>query len=142
MRLVSTFLVGLLLATSGVLEQPAQADEVVYVDTCREVRDFFLEIRPVYYQVRQDGIDAGEEISRQLGSRPNRSLIRRNAAREARNYTMDFLEQVAALGWPTARDRTLRRLLKDISDGKRLRNNTLALGRYCRAGTYIGIRGT
>ena len=142
MRRRLTAIVTALVLGAGLMTVPAVADDrIVYVDTCSEVRTFFREARPAFLEERQKRITQMNTINKRLGVVGDRRLVRRNADRETRAEFMDYLEQVAAMGWPTATDRRLRSLLKSISDGKRIRNNTLSLGRYCRAGTYVGISG-
>jgi len=110
-------------------------------DTCREIREFFGDAVGAYYFERQKHVETLYERGRRMGYQPDRSAVRSAAARHARLASMNWLEQVAAMGWPTTRDRTLRLLLKDISENRRTRSRVLSLGSYCKAKTYIGLRG-
>ena len=119
-------------ASATNLQSPARSQ--VITDNCENVRVWFADARILFWaEVRQGlkRLDQGGELSR----RQAQGL----AEEQARNLLMDYMEIVAANAWPTTRDVTLRGILKNIADGQRVSLNTIALGRYCRAGKFIGL---
>ncbi len=104
-------------------------------DSCANVREMFQDFRDDYpreYARVLKQIQAGDGMT--IPAPP--SGQREAAARQVRIIYFGYLEQIAAQAWPTTKDKTLRGILKNIADGKRVPLNALSLGRYCQAGNF------
>lgn len=130
---------GLGFAGSSAPSAAVQSAEVVS-DNCANVRIWFSDARAAFPAAVSDRLKANALLDLNPNDPPpDRKLARFMAEQQAKAIFMGYMEQVAANAWPTTRDTTLRGILKAISDGRRVVQSTIALGRYCQAGRFVGL---